>query len=197
MRLIMRLFRPSEARPLPPAMFAMRQEHELILNDGRSLKEADEACLCEPARKKILIVEDDASTRFLVRQILKCAGYDTLEANDGEAGLRMATEEMPDLVLVDGLLPRMHGFLVCKAIKALPNPPHVIVLTAVYKKITYRWQVKSEYGADELLVKPVCAAELISCIEKVLSEPEIDTPAFALGSNEHAAAAPRNFQVKA
>ena len=76
--------------------------------------------------------------------------------------------EKPDLVIIDGLLPKLHGFLACKAIKQLDHAPKVILLTAIYTKPTYKWEVMETYGADEVLTKPAKPADLLARIEKHL-----------------------------
>jgi DNA-binding response OmpR family regulator len=74
----------------------------------------------------------------------------------------------PDLVIADGLMPKLHGFMVCKMLKQLEPPPKVILLTAVYTKPEYRTKAKEQYGADELLTKPCRTDDLLACIENLL-----------------------------
>jgi DNA-binding response OmpR family regulator len=121
-------------------------------------------------RRKILVADDSQVMRDLLKLMLVKGGYEVIFAEDGESVVQLAASQKPDLVITDGLLPKLHGFLACKAIKALENPPKVILLTGVYTKPTYRWEVKKEYGADDLLLKPVRSVELIACIEKHLAE---------------------------
>lgn len=118
---------------------------------------------------KILVAEDDPMTQGVLRAILMHAGYEVIFAEDGLTAVEMARSEKPDLVLTDGLLPRLHGFLVCKAIRELPAPPPVILLTGVYTKPMYRWEVKQQYGAVELLTKPITPHALLACIARHLS----------------------------
>jgi len=113
---------------------------------------------------KILVAEDEPVTREILRAILTRAGYEVLFAEDGMTAVEMALSEQPDLVLTDGLLPRLHGFLVCMAVKEMATPPKVILLTGVYTKLTYKWEVKHQYGADDLLIKPINPKELLACI---------------------------------
>jgi DNA-binding response OmpR family regulator len=120
-------------------------------------------------RRKILIIDDEPVTREVLKSILERADYDVVLAEDGLSGIETARCENPDLVITDGLLPKMHGFLVCKAIKEFASPPKVIVLTGLYTKPTYRWSVKHDYGADDLLVKPITPADLLACVEKHLA----------------------------
>ena len=67
--------------------------------------------------KKILIVEDEKNIVDILSFNLGREGYDTLEAYDGEMGLKLALEENPDLILLDLMLPKMDGFDVCRAVR--------------------------------------------------------------------------------
>ena len=118
--------------------------------------------------KKILIADDERFMREMLKVLLTRAGYDLIFAEDGQSAVEMAKEECPDLVLIDGLMPKMHGFLACKTIKEQNAPPKIIILTAVYKKPSYNWEVKKVYSADDLLVKPFKTADLLACIQKHL-----------------------------
>jgi len=122
--------------------------------------------------KKILVADDDRLMRELLRVILSKAGYELSFAEDGQTALEMATADKPDLVLSDGLLPKLHGFEACKAIKALENPPKVVLLTGVYTKPIYKWQIMKDYGADAVLNKPVDYVQLLACIERQLTPVE-------------------------
>jgi len=122
--------------------------------------------------RKILVAEDDALTRELMGQTVRSAGYEVIFAADGASAVEKVATEKPDLVITDGLLPRLHGFLVCKAIKEMASPPKVILVTAVYTKPFYKWEIISEYGADEVLNKPFHPLDLLRCLEKHLPESE-------------------------
>lgn len=123
----------------------------------------------KPKGKRILVADDDPPLRKVLGKILTDAGYDVVLAEDGQSAVEKASSEKPDLVIADGLMPKLHGFLACKAIKELPSPPKVIMLTAVYTKKNYRWEVREKYRADDFLTKPFELAELLACIEKHLS----------------------------
>lgn len=119
-------------------------------------------------RAKILVVDDDDVIRALFKRTLEQAGAEVLLAQDGVSAVKISSEEKPNLVITDGLLPKMHGFLVCKEIKERDPGIKVIIITGIYTKLTYRWQVKVDYLADDLLQKPVTPAELLACIERHL-----------------------------
>ena len=69
-------------------------------------------------KKTVLIVEDEKNIVDIIRFNLQRTGYNTLEAYDGEAGLAMAREKKPDLILLDVMMPKMMGFDVCRALRA-------------------------------------------------------------------------------
>jgi CheY-like chemotaxis protein len=129
--------------------------------------------------RKILIADDSMIIRETLRMMLE-PGYVVIFAEDGQKAVELAESQQPDLVIADGLMPRLHGFLACKAIKELKDAPRVILLTGVYTKPSYKWEVKKNYGADDLLCKPVNRAELIACVEQQLAglPPREDKIAF-------------------
>jgi two-component system alkaline phosphatase synthesis response regulator PhoP len=125
-------------------------------------------------RKKILVADDESVTRELLALLLTNAGYEVVFAKDGVDAVQKASTEKPDLVLMDGLMPKLHGFVACKAIKQLDSPPKVLLLTGVYTKLTYKWQVRDEYDADGLVSKPFDRVNLLAAIEILLSDVKCD-----------------------
>jgi len=118
--------------------------------------------------KKILIVDDHADIRKLLRMTMEFVAYEIFEAADGQAGLDMAEDLQPDLVLLDVMMPGgIDGLEVCRRIKGNPQlaASKVILLTA-------RGQSEDraagfEAGADEYLVKPFSLLQLIETIHKL------------------------------
>ena len=119
-------------------------------------------------QRKVLVADDDRVTREIIGGILTRAGHEVVFAEDGKSAVEKTSTEKPDLVFIDGLMPKMHGFLACKAIKELDTPPKVILLTGIYTKPAYKWEAKGSFGADDLLTKPSSPEELLACIEKHL-----------------------------
>ena len=144
-------------------------------------------------RRKILVIDDDPMTREMLMTFLVQADYEVVLAKDGLSGVEIARRNKPDLVITDGLLPKMHGFLVCQAIKEFDSPPKVILLTAVYTKPTYWLEVKQQYFADDLLRKPVGAADLFACIEKHLGTQK---PAEGLGVFESSSSTEKGYRCE-
>ena len=123
--------------------------------------------------RRILFAEDDPAFRKIIGKILTGAGYDVVLAEDGESAVEKAAMEKPDLVITDGLMPKLNGFHVCKAIKELDPAPKVILLTAVYTNPSYTWEARTNFGADDIITKPCEIAYLLRRIEKHMpSEPQ-------------------------
>jgi CheY-like chemotaxis protein len=115
---------------------------------------------------KILLVEDSKFLRLATERALARAGYETISASDGEEALRVAREKLPDLILLDMLLPKMSGPDVLKALKqdVLTKAIPVIVITGMSQKNAARLQ---QDGAAGFLEKS--ALELDKGSEKLLS----------------------------
>jgi DNA-binding response OmpR family regulator len=116
--------------------------------------------------KRILVVEDDAAIRRGLVDALGFAGYATLEASEGAAGLAAALESECDLMLLDLVLPGCDGLAVLREVRAMRRPLPVIVLTA---RGSEEDRVRGlAQGADDYVVKPFSIKELLARIEAVL-----------------------------
>jgi DNA-binding response OmpR family regulator len=118
-----------------------------------------------PAESRILVIEDDAEIRALLRTLLERAGMQVVEAPDGESGLRTFFETRPELVLLDLSLPRMDGFETLGRIRQLSDVP-VLVLTARSSEGDKVLGLRS--GADDYLTKPFGRQELVARAEALL-----------------------------
>jgi phosphoribosyl 1,2-cyclic phosphodiesterase/CheY-like chemotaxis protein len=120
---------------------------------------------------QIVLVEDDADIRRMTELGIRSAGFEVSSASDGEAGLKMIRAERPRLVLLDLMMPKMHGFAVCQEIRKDPDLRgiHIIVTSAK----TYAPDMKKaiEVGANVYLTKPYDLPALIGMIQKVLGTP--------------------------
>lgn len=118
------------------------------------------------SRGTVLVVEDDAAIRRGVLDALKFAGFKTLEAADGQAGLDSAIRADVDLVLLDILMPKKDGFTVLQELRKVKPSIPVICLTA---KGTEDDRVRGlQTGADDYVVKPFSAKELLARVNAVL-----------------------------
>ncbi len=124
---------------------------------------------------KILIVEDEANIRQLVRYNLEKEGFQVMEAADGMQGLRTAQKEKPDLVLLDLMLPGMDGLEVCRTLKGAPatSALPIIMLTAKAEEVDKI--IGLELGADDYMTKPFSPRELTARIKAVLRRSQKET----------------------
>ena len=117
-------------------------------------------------RKRILVVEDDAAIRRGLVDALTFAGYDTLEAGEGAAGLAAALESDCVLLLLDLVLPGCDGLTILREVRAARSPLPVIILTA---RGSEGDRVRGlDGGADDYVVKPFSLKELLARVEAVL-----------------------------
>jgi len=137
------------------------------------------------ARKNILIIEDEADIREMLRLRLKKEGHDVLVADSGEIGLAVARERRPDLILLDLMLPIMSGFEVLRKIKAertIARTPIIIVSARGEESDIV---VGLELGADDYVTKPfnmtILMARINALLRPSLSTEEADGDLIATG----------------
>ncbi|NOT34601.1 MAG: response regulator [Candidatus Eisenbacteria bacterium] len=122
------------------------------------------------ARPRILVVDDEADLVAVLRFGLEAEGFDVCEAGDGEAGLKAAREQKPDLMLLDLMLPKLDGYKVCRALKfderyrALP----IIILSA--RSGQQDRELALTMGADAYVTKPYDMRALIQRIREMLAQ---------------------------
>ncbi|MEO8751225.1 MAG: response regulator [Casimicrobiaceae bacterium] len=126
-----------------------------------------------PAR--ILIVEDDAASRELLRYLLFTAGYDALVAADGGIGARMAIEANPDLVLCDLQMPLMDGYAVLKHLRASPQWRKVPVIAVTAFSMPGDRETALAVGFDGYFAKPITPETFVRDVESFLA-PELVSP---------------------
>ncbi|ENU31095.1 MULTISPECIES: response regulator [Acinetobacter] len=118
---------------------------------------------------RILIVDDSPTETFRFREILTKHGYDVLEATNGADGVTMAQAELPDLVLMDVVMPGMNGFQATRQISKAKETQHIpVVIVSTKDQATDRVWGKRQ-GASDYLTKPVDEQQLIDVIKELLS----------------------------
>ena len=118
--------------------------------------------------QQILIVEDEADIRELLRFNLEREGFSVLEAADGNEGLKLARQHMPDLMLLDVMLPGFDGFEVCRRLGAQSETANIPVLMLTARGEEMDRVVGLSLGADDYVVKPFSVRELMLRIRAVL-----------------------------
>jgi DNA-binding response OmpR family regulator len=118
-----------------------------------------------PRKANILVVDDEPHVLKLVKANLESSGYKVLTALDGEQAIRMVEREVPDLVILDIMLPKMDGYAVCRRLREFSAVP-VIMLTARSAQVDLVHGF--EVGADDYLTKPFSVTELLMRVQAVL-----------------------------
>ena len=113
--------------------------------------------------KRVLIVEDEKNIVDILSFNLGREGYTTLEAYDGDAGLQLALEQDPDLILLDLMLPGKNGFDVCRALREKGQTTPIIMLTAREEETDK--VLGLELGADDYITKPFSMRELLARVK--------------------------------
>lgn len=116
--------------------------------------------------KKILIIEDEESIRGFLKINLKRNGYEVIEADNGELGVKLALKEKPAIIILDVMLPGIDGFKVCKIIRNEDEKVGIIMLTAKSQDLDKIMGL--EYGADDYIIKPFNPMELLLRIKVLL-----------------------------
>ncbi len=116
----------------------------------------------------ILAVDDSASMRQMVTFTLQSAGYDVVEARDGQEALQLAQSKTFNLVLTDVNMPKMDGIALVRALRALPAYKFTPLLTLTTESTADKKQEGKAAGATGWIVKPFNPEQLLGVIKKVL-----------------------------
>jgi len=138
------------------------------------------------SKKRILIIEDDTDIRELIRHNLTREGYDIAGTPEGEKGLKLVEENHYDMVILDLMLPGMHGLEVCRRIRSNNALRGTGILIVTAKDEEADIVSGLELGADDYLVKPFSVRVLLARVRAVLrrvceAEMDADEKPFELG----------------
>lgn len=117
----------------------------------------------------VLIVEDHEDTRFMLRTLLEMRGMRVVEAEDGEAGLRAAEENPPDLILMDGSLPRLDGLAATRLIRESETLRRVPVVIISGHAAPKSQEAAFAAGCNDYLIKPLDLDQLDTILHKRLT----------------------------
>ena len=120
--------------------------------------------------KKILIADDDTTSLNLVAAHLRDSGYQVVTASDGQEALRRAKSEVPDLVILDLMLPKMDGYRVCRFLKSDDNYRNIPILIFTSRLDSKIHGESLGAGADAYLTKPFQPAKLLSAVKELLAK---------------------------
>jgi two-component system cell cycle response regulator DivK len=126
--------------------------------------------------KTILIVEDEPKNLKLLRDLLQRFGYEILEAPDGEQGVKITMEKIPDLILMDIMMPKMDGLEATRIIKADNKTKHIPVIALTSYAMKGDREKTLEAGCDGYIAKPIDIQEVLKTIEHFLTAQEKSSP---------------------
>ena len=118
--------------------------------------------------KLILVVDDEHDFRVIVSHVLATGGYDVVTASDGLEGLRVFAAREPDLVVLDGNLPDIDGYEVCRRLRATPLGAKVPILMCTVRSALSIVSAGFEAGATGYVLKPFEMEELLEKVEAAL-----------------------------
>lgn len=125
--------------------------------------------------KKILIVDDDIDTLQLVGTMLEKQGFRILAANNGEKAIQMAENQVPDLIILDVMMPGMDGYEVTRRLRALEKTAFIPIILFTAKAQVDDKVEGFESGADDYLTKPTHPTELIARVNTILTRPKTES----------------------
>jgi DNA-binding response OmpR family regulator len=122
--------------------------------------------------KVILVVDDEEDIRKLLKRLLADKGHRVVEADRGLLALRMVKEHTPDLIILDAMLPELHGFDIARRIKGSEKYGQIpiIMVSAVYRGWRIAEDLKNNYGIEEYIEKPFRITEVLKAVQRLLSD---------------------------
>ncbi len=127
------------------------------------------------ARYTVLVVDDDRNLRTIIRTNLELAGYGVVTANDATAALAMLAKEIPDLIVLDIVLPGMDGFELCRRIRRHPTCAHVPIMMLTGRGETEDAVAGFEAGADDYVTKPFSPQEMLARVRAKIRRVAVDS----------------------
>src|SRR3989344_4662525 len=124
---------------------------------------------------KVLIIDDDAALLRLMSMAFQAAGFQTVAADNGRSGIRMAGAHRPDLVVTDIVMPDIEGIGAIRAIKQGARPPKVIAISGAGRARGADYLSWARHlGADEVLAKPFRMSELVKISKSVIAKQTVN-----------------------
>lgn len=133
--------------------------------------------------KRILVVEDNPDNRILITDVLSSMDYEVLVAMDGEEGVTMARNEVPDLILMDLSLPLKDGWAATKEIKDQDNLSHIPVIALTAHAMVGDREKAIKAGCDDYISKPIDLRELSSKLAHFLDNTTATAPPASANAN--------------
>jgi DNA-binding response OmpR family regulator len=120
--------------------------------------------------KKVLIADDEPNIVMSLEFLMQRAGYQVQVAGNGEEALRLATEQAPDLMLLDVMLPKMSGFEVCQKLRESPACAGIKIIMLTAKGRDTEMAKGLAMGADAYITKPFSTKDLLAQVKQILGD---------------------------
>lgn len=120
----------------------------------------------------VLIIDDEADIRMLIRYNLEKEGFTVLDADNGEKGIELAKQNVPDLILLDVMMPVMDGIETCERLRKIPDLSNCMICFLTARSEEYSQIAGLDAGADDYITKPIKPKLLISRISAILRRKE-------------------------
>jgi DNA-binding response OmpR family regulator len=121
-------------------------------------------------RKKILLVDDSNTILMMEKFILNNGPYDLITASNGEDAVRRASEEQPDLILLDVIMPKMGGFEACRQIRASEATKSIPIIMVTTRGEAANVEAGWANGCTDYVMKPINSVELLAKVRSLLEE---------------------------
>ena len=121
-------------------------------------------------RKKILLVDDSATTLMMEQMVLRGLPYQIVTAKNGREAVATAAAERPDLILLDVVMPEMNGFEACRQIRQLPATKDVPIIMVTTKGEEQNVETGFEAGCSDYITKPINSVELLAKVRNFLDD---------------------------
>ena len=119
---------------------------------------------------KILVVDDEPNIVLSLEFLMKQAGFQVRTAADGEAALAAIATDVPDLMLLDVMMPRKNGYEVCQAVRANPDWKGIRIIMLTAKGREVEREKGLALGADDYITKPFSTQEVVERVRELLAE---------------------------
>jgi DNA-binding response OmpR family regulator len=155
----------------------------------------------QDGKQTILVVDDEAEIRNILRIVFEQRGYRVLEADRGQAALRILKDDTPDVLILDAMLPGdLHGFDIAKQIKGSQRYGHIpiVMVSAVYKGWRIAEDVKTNHKVDAYIEKPFKVPEVVEAVERALEsgkQPQEDPERISVEAEKLLAAGIAAYQA--
>ena len=136
--------------------------------DSASLQSSDIIIGIQGKSRKILVVDDAFANRSVITNMLEPIGFEVIEAADGQEGIEKATEQKPDLIITNLMMPVMNGFEMTQRLRRLPECQDTLVIASSASVFEIDRQKSRDAGCDDFIPKPIQSEELLEKIQNCL-----------------------------